>query len=370
MRILYFSPGFTQHDHRFLSALSGTDNQVYFLQMESDEMKLETRSVPELIEEIRWPSRSDGSRQTYPAMRKILKKILADLKPDLVHAGPLHESAFLCALAGFKPLVSMSWGSDILWQAKHNRLIRWMTNYTLKRTSVLVGDCQAVANEAMKYCFPAERIVLFPWGVNLKHFSPIVQANIRKELEWEDKFVILSMRSWEPIYGVEHLVKGFIAAARKIPELRLLLLGGGSQASLIRSLIIEAEMQDRVHFGGRIGQGYLPGFYRSADLYASASFSDGSSVSLMEALACGVPALVSDIEGNREWVEAGEQGWLFPAGDVAAISDGIQKAYHNRGDVEAMRCRARKTAEERADWSLNFPKLLDAYQMALLETPH
>ena len=58
--------------------------------------------------------------------------------------------------------------------------------------------------------------------------------------------------------------------------------------------------------------------YRAADLYLSASHSDGSSVSLMEALGCGLPVLVSDIPGNREWVTDGEQGWLFPDGDDAA----------------------------------------------------
>ena len=87
-----------------------------------------------------------------------------------------------------------------------------------------------------------------------------------------------------------------------------------------------------------------PGFYRSADLYLSASHSDGSSVSLMEALACGRPVLVSDIPGNREWIENSPAGWLFPDGDDAALAEGILKAYRERTEFEA------QPAMRRANW--------------------
>jgi len=65
----------------------------------------------------------------------------------------------------------------------------------------------------------------------------------------------------------------------------------------------------------------LPRVYRSADVYVSASHVDGSSVSLLEALACGKPALVSDIPSNCEWVSPGEQGWLFQDGNANELAD-------------------------------------------------
>ncbi len=365
MRVLYFSPRLTPHDRRFLNALSATEHQVFTLQLESDEKRPDDPGLPGSITPVTWKEWPDQGRISYPAARKRLRQIAAEVKPDVIHAGPLHETAFLCALARLKPLVSMSWGSDILWQARHNQFTRWMIEYTLRHTTVFTGDCQAVADEAARYGFPTEKMVLFPWGVDLEHFSPQGPAPIREELGWQDQFVILTLRSWEPIYGVDVLVKGFILAARENPALRLLLLGGGSQAAQIRALVVDAGMQDRVHLGGRRGLAELPNFYRAADVYASASYSDGSSVSLMEALACGLPALVSDIPSNREWVQPHENGWLFSTGDPHAVKAGILQAYENRANLPNMRRRARLTAEKRADWAQNFPKLLDAYHMAV-----
>jgi glycosyltransferase involved in cell wall biosynthesis len=60
-----------------------------------------------------------------------------------------------------------------------------------------------------------------------------------------------------------------------------------------------------------------------ADLYISPSHVDGSSVSLMEALACGLPALVSDIPANQEWVSEGVNGWLFPDGNADILAEKI-----------------------------------------------
>ena len=120
-------------------------------------------------------------------------------------------------------------------------------------------------------------------------------------------------------------------------------------------------------FLGQVGLAELPEIYRAADLYLSASHSDGSSISLLEALACGRPALVSDIPGNREWITPGEQGWLFPDGDDAALAGGILRAAAGGDRLERMGTRARCLAEERADWQKNFPKLLEAYKKAIAD---
>ncbi len=104
-----------------------------------------------------------------------------------------------------------------------------------------------------------------------------------------------------------------------------------------------------------------------ADLYISPSHVDGSSVSLMEALACGLPVLVSDIPANREWITDGANGWLFPDGDADALAAKIISVMQRRGQ-SAIRKAARKTAEDRADWSRNFAVLLEAYQRATRAT--
>jgi L-malate glycosyltransferase len=143
-----------------------------------------------------------------------------------------------------------------------------------------------------------------------------------------------------------------------------LLFGKGSQEAKIRVLFEKAGIADKVYFGGYAALEELPDIYRSADYYVSASHSDGSSVSLMEALACGIPAIVSDIPSNREWIREGDCGWCFKDGSSVDLSSRMLAAsrYENR---EEMAERCRDLAETRADWKINFSKLLDAYTEAV-----
>jgi glycosyltransferase involved in cell wall biosynthesis len=102
-----------------------------------------------------------------------------------------------------------------------------------------------------------------------------------------------------------------------------------------------------------------------ADLYISPSHVDGSSVTLMEALACGLPCLVSDIPGNREWIQDGINGWLFRDGDVNDLTEKILYAVRNRELFPKISQAARQTAEQKADWKKNFGKLLETYERIL-----
>jgi glycosyltransferase involved in cell wall biosynthesis len=82
----------------------------------------------------------------------------------------------------------------------------------------------------------------------------------------------------------------------------------------------------------------------------------------MEALASGLPCLVSDIPGNREWIEHGTNGWLFRDGSVDDLAEKILYAFENRRLFAEIGEAARKTAEQKANWQKNFGKLLEAYE--------
>ncbi len=82
----------------------------------------------------------------------------------------------------------------------------------------------------------------------------------------------------------------------------------------------------------------------------------------MEALASGLPCLVSDIPGNREWIEEGGNGWLFRDGDADDLAEKILYALKHRRSFKKIGEAARRTAEQKADWQKNFGKLLQAYE--------
>ena len=363
MRVLYLTEKDSPHDRRFLNALSGTAHQVFALRQHDCQPV-----TPEGITELEWPGgRPDWSSWSgWEEGKSKFNALVKEIEPDLVHAGPIQGPALLAALAGFHPLVTMSWGSDLLRTAKRSPWMRWATQFTLDRTDVFLGDCQTVADEAIWYGFPANKMVLFPWGVDLAHFSAgngrKAGRELRKSLGWEDCFVILCNRTWAPVYGVDVLAEGFKQAVQENSSLRLLLAGDGPDAEQINAIL--APVHEEVHLAGRVGRDDLPGLYAAADLFVSPSHCDGSSVSLMEALACGKPVLVSDIPSNREWVTRGEAGDLFWDGDADSLARGLLSLAVDPERL-AYGLRARLLAEERADWDQNFRKLIHAYRLAL-----
>ena len=221
-------------------------------------------------------------------------------------------------------------------------------------------------NTAVEYGMNPDRTVVFPWGVDLKHYAPKDWSSpVGDKLVTDNPFTIFCNRSWETRYGVDVLAKAFVKVTASRPDVSLMLLGGGSQAGRLRQILLQGGALDRVQMPGQISQTDLPRWYHWADLYISPSHVDGSSVSLMEALACGLPCLISDIPANKEWVTEGENGWLFRDGDAAALTAKILQAIEQRERLPEIGRAARAVAEARADWKKNAETLMQAYQQAL-----
>lgn len=362
MKIIYFSKSYTPHDYRFLSSLAKTKHEVFFLQLEAPRRQTEDRSVPAQIQQIVW---AGGKREfrwrDLPRLTFDLRRLTREIQPDLIHAGPVQPCAFMAVLSGFRPVLTMSWGYDLVLEADRNRWMRWVTRYTLKRSAFFISDANISRDKAIAFGMNPHKTVIFPWGIDLKSFYPNSSA-AKSSTANRKSFTLFCNRTWEAIYGVEVLARAFVKVAATHPNVNLVLLGGGSQGTKIRQILMNGGVLDRVHFGGHVAQADLPRWYQMADLYISPSHVDGSSVSLMEALASGLPCLVSDIPGNQEWIEDGVNGWLFRDGDVDDLAERIRNAMKNRRSFKKIGEAARRTAEQKADWKKNFGKLLEAYE--------
>jgi glycosyltransferase involved in cell wall biosynthesis len=244
----------------------------------------------------------------------------------------------------------------------------------LKRADLFTSDAHVSCDKALAYGMDPNKTVIFPWGTDIEHFMPKTDRGQKTE-DRESRSTVHSpqsksitlfcSRTWESIYGVDVLARAFVKVANANPNVNLILLGGGSQGTKIRQILTNGGVMDRVHFGGQVAQKDLPRWYHMADLYISPSHVDGSSVSLMEALASGLPCLVSDISGNKEWITDGQNGWLFRDGDAGDLTEKILYAIKNRQLFKQISESARKTAEQKADWTKNFGKLLDVYERML-----
>jgi glycosyltransferase involved in cell wall biosynthesis len=345
MRILYFSLGYSTHDYRFLKSISEGGHEVFFVQLEGNTRQVEDRSVPPNVRLVLWK----GGREPFK-WGKLFKLVLdfrrltKEIKPDLIHAGPIQTCAFIAILSGFHPILTMSWGFDLMDDVHRNKWWEWVTCFTLKRSTFFISDANVTRDKAVAYGMNSEKTIVFPWGVDLEHFS------LNSELITHNTFTLFCNRSWEPRYGVDVLARAFVQVAQKNENVNLLMLGSGSQGNVIRQILQNGGVLDRVAFGGHVSQTDLPNWYHRADLYISPSHVDGSSVSLMEALACGIPCLVSDIPANEEWVVEDENGWLFRDGDA------------QREKLPEIGRSNRRLAEMRADWKKNAEALMNVYR--------
>jgi len=367
MRALYFSRSYTSHDRRFLVELASSPHEIWHLRLEDDRARYELRSVPPGVREL--PPLGGGDPVTSPEkwIRLVprLEAVLDSVKPDLVHAGPIQSCAFLTALAGFHPLLAMSWGSDMLVDAHRDEFWAWMTRYALQRSDMLVSDCAEVSETARCIAgLQPERIVQFPWGVDIAAFRPGPDTlGLRLRPGWENGAIVICTRSLEPHYGVLHLLEGFRLARTQLASLRLALLGDGPQRADVEQFVRENSLQDFVLVAGAIPADKLPEYFRAADVYASCAYSDGSSLSLLEAMATGLPVLATDRASNREWVAGPDHGLLAPFGEAPAIAAALlELAALSPQRRSAIAACNRATIEQRADWKCNIAKLLAAYR--------
>ena len=358
MKILYFSLGYSTHDHRFLKAMSDGGHQVFFVQLEGNKRQVEDRPVPENVTLVKWKGGHEPfTWSKLPLLVLDFKRLLRDLKPDLVHAGPIQTCAFIAILAGASPVLTMSWGFDLMDDVHKGRMWEYATRYTLKRSTFFTSDANVTRDKAVAYGMDANKTIVFPWGVDLEHF------NVQKGKGAEGQtFTLFCNRSWELRYGVDVLAKAFVKVAQQKDDVNLLLLGGGSQGHVLRSILQRGNVLGRVNFGGQVSQTDLPRWYHMADLYISPSHVDGSSASLMEALACGLPCLVSDIPANKEWVFENKNGWLFRDGDADHLAEKILAAMNQREKLPGIGEAGRRSAEKRADWKKNAEALMDVYR--------
>jgi L-malate glycosyltransferase len=365
VRILYFSDNCSDHNRRFLEKLRSFDHDVYFL--DATQEGLVENWLPRGVQRVqpKQSVRQDADPSQFVRFLSEFQSLLKELRPDLVHAGPVQTCGYVAALSGFHPLVVMSWGSDMLVHADRNTEWRHATEVALRAADGFFCDCETVRGAAQRcVAIPRARIVQFPWGIKRGSFSPHGPTESRERLGLRpDAFAFISTRSWEPLYDTDVLLRAFDLAYRKNNRLRLLLLGNGSAAGRVRSFIAERELNQVVVTPGVIAGGETARWFRAANAYVSCARSDGTSISLLEAMATGLPAVVTDIPANLEWVTEEQNGWLASAGSSEEFAEKLLCAASVRpNELEAISERNRTIVAERADWDKNFPSLLRLYE--------
>jgi glycosyltransferase involved in cell wall biosynthesis len=292
-----------------------------------------------------------------------VKKLIKEIKPDILHAHYAGVNGILGALSGFHPFVLTAWGSDILVAGK-NFLTKPLIKLALKRADLITCDAEHMKETMMKLGVNPEKIKIIYFGVDTKKFCPGPKdKELIKKLGIENCPVVISLRNLEPIYDVETLIRAIPLVLKEVPSVKFIIGGKGSEEEKLKNLAKELKISESVRFVGFIPNDELPKYLRTVDVYVSTSLSDaGISASTAEAMACGLPVIITKTGENEKWVKDGEGGYLIPIKNPKILAEKIIYLIKNEKLKKEFGKVNRTTIEEKNNYYKEMEKMEKLYE--------
>jgi glycosyltransferase involved in cell wall biosynthesis len=304
------------------------------------------------------------SKFAYPIRILKVMKAVSDVDAHVLHAHFVSHYGVYAALTGFKPLVVTAWGSDVLIEPKKSIIKKYLVKYVLKRADLITCDAEHM-KEALKHLGAApEKVTLIYFGVDTRKFSPREKSeDLKAKLAIYDSPAVISLRSLEPLYDVKSLIEAIPLVLEKIPETKFVIAGGGSEERALKNLAASLGVSNSVRFIGFVPNDELPKYLTSMDVYVSTSLSDaGIAASTAEAMACGLPMIITDVADNRKWVQDGVNGFIIPVRDPKLLAERIVYLLKNENVRKEFGTTNRKIVEERNDYYKEMAKMADIYE--------
>jgi glycosyltransferase involved in cell wall biosynthesis len=292
----------------------------------------------------------------YPLAAPALRRALAGFAPDLVDAHFVPNYGLLGILSGRRPLAVSAWGSDLLVAGRRDPLQRARARFVLSRADLVLADAGNLACAARALGAPAARVHEVPWGVDLGRFRPGGER---------EPGLLLSVRMHEPVYDLDTLIRGVAPVLTRRPGTRLVVAGDGPLRAAHEALAARLLPAGRWAFVGMQSPPELAAWLARAGVFLSAARSDSTSISLLEAMAAGAVPVVTDIEGNREWLAEGDGARLFAPGSPASLTEALERALESPAWADAARARNRSVVEARGDRRRNLDRI-EALFLALV----
>lgn len=214
----------------------------------------------------------------------------------------------------------------------------WLLYYPIekllsKKTDVLITINEEDYNLATKKKFKAKRIEHIKGiGINLDKFLPQTletKNKLREEYSYSpDDFILIYVAELSYRKNQELLIKAVSKLTDQIPNIKLLLVGLGDFHDKYSELIKNLAIEDKVELLGYRND--VPSLMQLADLAVSASRQEGLPVNVMEAMATGLPLVVSNCRGNRDLVVDGKNGYVYDLKDTNKLSDSLINLYKDK----------------------------------------
>lgn len=254
---------------------------------------------------------------------------------------------------GLPYLVSLQ-GPDVPgFEARYNYLYP-LLKPLLCRIWRRAGAVTAISQEQCELAYqtlPELSLTVIPNGVDTSEFTPAEGGHERSEV------LILCVARLIARKGQEYLLRALARLRRETAvAVRVVLVGSGDGEEALRALVRALDIQDVVTFRGAVDRASMPAMYQESDIFVLPSEQEGMSIALLEAMASGLPVVVTDTGGTTELVSPNVNGEIVRWADVEGLSDALHRLVENAG-----RRRAWGRASREKALAFGWPKLAERY---------
>jgi glycosyltransferase involved in cell wall biosynthesis len=247
---------------------------------------------------------------------KEIKKQIELFQPSIIHIHQANSYAFFALLAcrkSFIPTVLTAWGSDVLLLPKSNFLLKKMVQFNLRNADFLTSDSIYMAQEMEKIAPLKNRIIIANFGID------VTPTNCEKEN------IIYSNRLHKKLYRVDKILEAFsLFYTNNNTDWKLVIAATGTETDTLKIKAAELNLEHAIEFVGWIQKEDNEKWYSKAKIWVSIPESDATSISLLEAMACGCIPVVSDLPANCEWIQSGLNGIIVNDLESDFISDALK----------------------------------------------
>lgn len=299
----------------------------------------------------------DYSLKKFLKYKKIVHKKIDEIAPDVLHSHQFND----CALYGVTykklPTIVSAWGSDILLTPEKNWILKLIVKYTIRNSSVITSDAIDVTNRIIEFGGNANNIYTFPMGIEseILDYKNCIDVN-------KNELTILSDRRLEKLYNIDVVIKGFKLAVSEFDNLKLIIAATGNEEDNLKKLTTELALDKKVEFTGRYNQEQLGNMLKNSDVFISIPSSDATSVSLLEAMGCGLYPVLSDLPANREWIIDKENGMIINSITELDVKNAILICAKNKDDMKKQSKVNIDIIKDKALWENNIKVVEEIYE--------
>lgn len=284
-------------------------------------------------------------------------RTIRKVSPDIVHAQSLGTGvpALLSKKILKIPYTVWGQGSDVY-------LPEWFTKLTSK--SIIKNSDSAIAlTENMKRAMQAiydHDIAIVPNGIDLKEYTSELPV---QNVEGSRKRILFVGRL-HPVKGAHYLLGAMSTVHRELPEAKLVLVGDGEEREHLETLTDNLGIRECVEFAGRVPHERVQDYMNQAEVFVISSLSEGFPVTILEAMACGLPVVATRVGGVPDIIEDGANGCLIDTKDQEQIAEAVLKLLQDEQLWKEMSDNNRKEVEKYR-WNTVAATLEGIYQKSL-----